>query len=73
MRILSEVVLNILGGVIPISSKLKQQLIPHKDKLRKLSDKTQTNCTLKRIWNRFPLEILQSIIKATLSFLDQFD
>ena len=71
IRMLSEIVLNILGGVIPVSAKLRHDLIPHKDKLRKLGDKTQPNCVLKRNWNKFPLEILKNILKTTLTFIDR--
>jgi len=71
VRALSEIVLNIIGGVIPISSKIKADLSPHKNKLRKLCDKTQTNSELKRLWNKFPLEILKIIIKAGVGYLDK--
>lgn len=71
VRILSEIVYNILGGVIEISAKSKQDLLPHKNKLRKLGDKTQTYCALKRMWNKFPLEILKTIIKAGVIYLDR--
>ena len=70
-RILSEIVLNLLNGAIPISTKFREELYPYKDKLRKLSDKTLTTSVLKTSWSKFPLEILQKIIKATFSAIEE--
>ena len=69
IRILSEIVLNILAGNIPLSSKFKSNLSRYKDRLRDLTDKNSSDETLKKKWNKFPVEILEIIIKIAFKFL----
>ena len=71
IRILSEIVLNLLFGNLPISTKTKSSLQQHKDKLRKLADRNSSNQSLKKLWNRFPLEVLRNIIKIALTYLNK--
>ena len=71
IRILSEIVLNLLAGNIPISEKTKQNLKKHKEKLRKLSDRKSSVITLRKLWNKFPVDSLQTIIKLAVSYLEK--
>ena len=68
IRILSEIVLNILIGNIPLTQKTKNNFSRYKDKLRELSDQTLPSETLKKKWNKFSVEILETVIKIVFKF-----
>lgn len=69
IKSLSEIVLNLLAGYIPISHKLRRDLSKHKDKIRGVADRKIKISTLKQRWNKFPIEVLENIIKITLKYL----
>ena len=71
IKTLSEIILNLLAGHIPINLKNKRDLAKYKENLRDLADKQTAISTLKQHWNRFPLEVLENIIKLTLAYLDK--
>ena len=71
IKTLSEIVLNLLAGHIPINIKLKRNLTKYKDNLRGLSDKSISISSLKQRWNKFPLEVLQNIIKIALAYIEK--
>lgn len=71
IKTLSEIVLNLLAGHIPINNKTKRNLSKYRDNLRDLTDKTIAVSTLKKRWNKFPVEVLVNLIKITLAYLDK--
>ena len=67
VKVRSEILLNLLSGNITISGKSKQLLRKHKDKIRELANRKSSVSTLKRLWNQFPLNILEHFIKSLLN------
>ena len=73
VKTLSEIILNLLAGYIPINSKTKRNLSKYKDTLRGVIDKKVPISTLRHRWNKFPLDALQNIIKITLLYLNEHE
>lgn len=73
LKTLSEIILNLLAGNIPINFKTKRSLKKYKDNLRGVTEKKVAISTLRRRWNKFPLDVLQNIIKITLTYLDEHE
>ena len=69
IKSLSEIILNLLAGYIPLSAKTKRTLSQHKDKLRGVADRDATILTLRKRWNKFPIDVLENIIKIALTYL----
>ena len=69
VKALSEIILNLLAGFLPISTKTKRSLSKYKDKLRGVVDRSVSVLTLKRRWNRLPTDVLENIIKIALGYL----
>ena len=63
VKVLSEIAVNVLYGVIPISSSHKQQLKKHTKKLEFLSDLSNSLKKKKSLFKNHPA-VLQSVLTA---------
>ena len=69
IKILSEIVLNLLNGNIPITNSQKKKLKTFEKQFISLSDKKITASNLKRMWIKYSNTLLNVLLTNTLPHL----
>ena len=69
IKILSEIVLNLLEGNIPLTPKQKRVLQPHEKAFLRVSGRKSSSLQLRRIWLRIANSSLLILLQTILPYL----